>query len=37
MAKMFFSLGFWMTIVLFIALGYAFDSRRVAQSRLNCG
>jgi len=23
MAKMFFSLGFWMTIVLFIALGYA--------------
>ena len=25
MAKMFMSLGFWMTIVLFIALGYAFD------------
>ncbi len=25
MAKMFLSLGFWMTIVLFIALGYAFD------------
>lgn len=24
MAKMFLSLGFWMTIVLFIALGYAF-------------
>ena len=24
MAKMFFSLGFWMTIVLLIALGYAF-------------
>jgi hypothetical protein len=24
MAKMFFSLGFWMTIVLFVALGYAF-------------
>jgi len=24
MAKMFFSLGFWMTIVLFIVLGYAF-------------
>ncbi|MGA7869915.1 MAG: hypothetical protein WCA22_03360 [Candidatus Binatus sp.] len=24
MAKMFFSLGFWMMIVLFIALGYAF-------------
>ena len=25
MAKIFLSLGFWMTIVLFIALGYAFD------------
>jgi hypothetical protein len=25
MAKMFLSLGFWMTILLFIALGYAFD------------
>jgi hypothetical protein len=25
MAKLFLSLGFWMTIVLFIALGYAFD------------
>jgi hypothetical protein len=24
MARMFFSLGFWMTIVLFVALGYAF-------------
>ena len=26
MAKMFFSLGFWMTIVLFIALGYALGA-----------
>jgi len=25
MAKIFLSLGFWMTIVLFVALGYAFD------------
>jgi hypothetical protein len=26
MAKMFLSLGFWMTIVLFVALGYTFKS-----------
>ncbi len=26
MAKMFFSLGFWMTIVLFIGLGYVFGA-----------
>jgi hypothetical protein len=26
MAKMFFSLGFWMTIVLFISLGYVFGA-----------
>jgi hypothetical protein len=26
MAKMFTSLGFWMTIVLFVALGYAFSA-----------
>jgi hypothetical protein len=26
MAKMFFSLGFWMTIMLFVVLGYAFSA-----------
>jgi hypothetical protein len=26
MAKMFFSLGFWMTILLFIGLGYLFGA-----------
>jgi hypothetical protein len=26
MAKMFFSLGFWMTIVLFVSLGYVFGA-----------
>lgn len=26
MAKMFFSLGFWMTIVLFVTLGYVFGA-----------
>ena len=36
MAKMFLSLGFWMTIVLFIALGYAFDLAYGAEC-LNCG
>jgi hypothetical protein len=36
MGKMFLSLGFWMTIVLFIALGYAFNSAHGAEC-LNCG
>jgi hypothetical protein len=36
MAKMFLSLGFWMTIILFIALGYAFDQAYGAEC-LNCG
>src|SRR6202040_4212889 len=42
MAKMFMSLGFWMTIVLFIALGYAFDRAWGAEcagsvNSINCG
>ena len=39
MAKMIFSLGFWMTIVLFIALGYAFDHAWGAEcdGSMNCG
>ena len=39
MGKMFFSLGFWMTIVLFIALGYAFRSASGAEcpASMNCG
>lgn len=39
MAKMIFSLGFWMTIVLFIALGYAFDRAWGSEcpDSLNCG
>ena len=36
MAKVFLSLGFWMTIVLFIALGYAFRSVYGSEC-LNCG
>ena len=35
MAKMFLSLGFWMTIVLFIALGYALGSE--CPGSMNCG
>lgn len=35
MAKMFFSLGFWMTIVLFIALGYAIGAE--CPGSMNCG
>jgi len=34
MAKMFFSLGFWMTIVLFIALGYALSAE--CPGSMNC-
>jgi hypothetical protein len=42
MAKMFMSLGFWMTIVLFIALGYAIDHAWGAEcaesiNSTNCG
>jgi hypothetical protein len=42
MAKMFLSLGFWMTILLCIALGYAFDYAWGAEcggsiSTINCG
>jgi hypothetical protein len=42
MAKMFMSLGFWMTIVLFIALGYAFNRAWGAEcagsvNTINCG
>ncbi len=36
MAKMFLSLGFWMTIVLFLALGYTFKTAFGAEC-LNCG
>jgi hypothetical protein len=36
MAKMFMSLGFWMTIVLFLALGYTFKTAFGAEC-LNCG
>jgi hypothetical protein len=38
MAKMFFSLGFWMTIVLFVALGYAFGYANSADcpGPMNC-
>jgi hypothetical protein len=36
MGKMFLSLGFWMTIILFIALGYAFRQAYGAEC-LNCG
>jgi len=35
MGKMFLSLGFWMTIVLFVAIGYAFDSASGSEC-LNC-
>ncbi len=35
MAKMFLSLGFWMTIVLFIALGYAIGAP--CPGSMNCG
>lgn len=35
MAKMFFSLGFWMTIVLFVALGYALGAE--CSGSMNCG
>ncbi len=35
MAKMFFSLGFWMTIVLFIALGYALGAE--CSGSIDCG
>jgi len=42
MAKMFLSLGFWMTVVLFVALGYAFDRAWGAEcagsvNSINCG
>ena len=42
MAKMFMSLGFWMTIVLFMALGYAIDRAWGAEcagsiNSTNCG
>jgi hypothetical protein len=39
MAKMFFSLGFWMTLVLFMALGYAFNQAWGAEcvGSMNCG
>jgi hypothetical protein len=42
MAKMFMSLGFWMTILLFIALGYAFDYAWGSEcggpiNAINCG
>ena len=36
MAKMFLSLGFWMTIVLFVALGYALG-RAECPGSMNCG
>ncbi|MGA9724664.1 MAG: hypothetical protein WBQ86_19565 [Candidatus Binatus sp.] len=35
MAKMFFSLGFWMTIVLFVALGYALGAE--CSGSMSCG
>ena len=39
MGKMFLSLGFWMTILLFIALGYAFNYAWGAEcsDSMNCG
>jgi hypothetical protein len=39
MAKMIFSLGFWMTIVLFIALGFAIGhaSGSECEGSMNCG
>ena len=39
MGKMFLSLGFWMTILLFIALGYAFNYAWGAEcaDSINCG
>ncbi|MGB9380360.1 hypothetical protein [Candidatus Binatus sp.] len=39
MAKMIFSLGFWMTIVLFVALGYAFGRAWGSEcdGSINCG
>jgi hypothetical protein len=39
MGKMFLSLGFWMTIVLFVALGYAIDRAYGAEcsDSMNCG
>jgi hypothetical protein len=39
MAKMIFSLGFWMTIVLFMALGCAFDHAWGSEcdGSINCG
>ncbi|MFZ0677964.1 hypothetical protein [Candidatus Binatus sp.] len=39
MGKIFLSLGFWMTIVLFVALGYAFDRAWGSEcaGSINCG
>src|SRR5580704_7268033 len=45
MAKMFMSLGFWMTILLFVALGYAYENAYGAEcagcsacaGSINCG
>ncbi len=39
MGKMFLSLGFWMTILLFIALGYALNNAWGSEcsDSLNCG
>jgi hypothetical protein len=39
MAKMFLSLGFWMTILLFIALGYAYENAWGSEcgELVNCG
>jgi hypothetical protein len=39
MGKMFLSLGFWMTILLFVALGYAFNYAWGAEctDSINCG
>jgi hypothetical protein len=39
MGKMFLSLGFWMTILLFVALGYAFENASGSEcpDGMNCG
>ena len=39
MGKMFLSLGFWMTILLFIALGYTFENAWGSEcaDAMNCG
>jgi hypothetical protein len=39
MAKMFMSLGFWMTILLFVALGFAYQTAWGAEcaGSINCG